>query len=158
MFRRAVCLPASTESVWRALTDPGAVSDWFGVRVEWDLRPGGRAHFHPGTGEGPRDGVIEDVEPGRVLRFRWWPTDADEDVSEVAYELRSDDEGTTLTVTERQLPAASEPDAQPSTVARAAIPASGGPGSWSGADQAQWELWAAGSGRTRQMVAVGLAR
>jgi uncharacterized protein YndB with AHSA1/START domain len=190
MFRRAVTFPASTESVWHAITDPGAVADWFGARVDWDLRPGGRAHFHPaapdgagdgaggpseGAGDGPaygagagggdgggggaRDGVIEDVEPGRILRFRWWPSDADEDVSEVAYELRPAEEGTILTVTERRLPAPSEPGARPAPVARAEPHASGGPGSWwSDLDQAHWELWAAGTGRTRQIVTVGAAR
>ena len=44
MFRRAVTFPASTESVWHAITDPGAVAD-VGARVEWDLQPGGRARF-----------------------------------------------------------------------------------------------------------------
>ena len=97
----------------------------------------------------------------------------DDDVSEVAYELRSDDEGTTLTVTERQLPDATEPDGRPTTVALASAGsgswsgadqtqwerlASAGSGSWSGADQTHWELWATGSLRRREIVAVGPAR
>jgi uncharacterized protein YndB with AHSA1/START domain len=106
MFRRAVTVPAAVETVWEAITEPGAMEDWFGALVEWELRPGGKAHFRHMAGEdADREGVVDDVEPGRRLRFRWWPADGDGDVSEVAYELEADDGGTVLTVTERRVPA-----------------------------------------------------
>ena len=134
MFRRAVILPTGPESVWRAITEPGAVEGWFGATVEWDLRPGGRARFRHLVDGGDRDGVIDDVEPGRTLRFRWWPAGSDDDVSEIAYELEAHDDGTTLTVTERQVEAA--PPAVRAFAGPAVLSA------WSAADQASWESWA----------------
>ena len=152
MFRRDIVLPAGTESVWRAITEPGALADWFGARVEWDLRPGGRAHFRPVAEGADREGVIDDVEPGRSLRFRWWPADADGDVSEVAYELEPDEGGTALTVTERRLSVPARSATAPPRPAGAAMGLSGA-GRWSPADQVQWEIWA--RTRTGRIMAVG---
>jgi uncharacterized protein YndB with AHSA1/START domain len=152
MIRRAVTLPAGTESVWRAITDPGALEGWFGATVEWDLRPGGRARFRQVADGGDRDGVVDDVEPGRSLRFRWWPAAEEDDVSEVAYELEPHDDGTTLTVTERRVGV---------TTGRPEALASAAPAAWSPADQAEWERWAGSdpsSWSPRARVAVGCAR
>lgn len=150
MFRRAVILPAGPRSVWRAVTDPAALADWFGARVEWDLRPGGRASFRPSSGGGDREGVIDAVEPGRTLRFRWWPVDGDGDVSEVVYELEPDEQGTTLTVTERRLPAPAR------TTSASAAPAATASAAWTPADQVSWERWAATAGRPARIGAVGI--
>jgi uncharacterized protein YndB with AHSA1/START domain len=114
MYTRAVTLPGDTDSVWRAITEPDAVEGWFGARVEWDLRPGGRARFGFGSSGGEvREGVVDDVQPGRSLRFRWWPASGGQ-VSEIAYELEAGEDGTLLTVTERRIgavaPAAPSPD------------------------------------------------
>jgi uncharacterized protein YndB with AHSA1/START domain len=122
LLRRAVVLPAPTETVWQTITEPDEVGRWFGARVEWDLRPGGRATFCDGSGATHHEGVIDDVEPNRLLRFRWWPVggqgatgpertgspDVSEvadgpEVSEVAYELEAGEGGTVLTVTERRI-------------------------------------------------------
>src|ERR1700722_10371779 len=97
MLVRQVVIPASAEQLWDALTEPAAVSAWFGSRVEWDLRPGGRAQFVEDDGT-RRGGVIDAVQPGRHLRFRWWPEtavredaghDDDDhgDASQVSYDL-----------------------------------------------------------------------
>jgi uncharacterized protein YndB with AHSA1/START domain len=120
MLERDVHLPVGTDLVWEAITDPAALEDWFGASVEWDLRPGGRAAFHEPDGD--REGQVDEVEPGRRLSFRWWPTDNGDDVSEVAYELRPEDDGTLLTITERRV-AAVATDA------------------WGPADQALLKVW-----------------
>jgi uncharacterized protein YndB with AHSA1/START domain len=72
LVERRVRLPAPPEEVWAEVADPGRLSAWFGARVELDLRPGGRASFRWPDGT-ERGGVIEGVEPGRLLAFRWAP-------------------------------------------------------------------------------------
>lgn len=126
MLHRDVHLPAGTDAVWTALTEPKDLEDWFGASVEWDLRPGGAAAFR--QAEGDREGRVERVEPGRRLSFTWWPTGEEDEASEVTYELAPDGEGTRLTVTERRLPAGA---------AQASI------ATWGPADDAQLVLWAA---------------
>jgi uncharacterized protein YndB with AHSA1/START domain len=72
VVERRVRLPAPPEEVWAEVADPGRLSAWFGARVELDLRPGGPARFRWPDGT-ERGGLIEDVEPGRLLAFRWAP-------------------------------------------------------------------------------------
>ncbi len=117
MLQRDVHLPAGTDEVWTAITDPVTLEEWFGASVEWDLRPGGLAEFRQADGD--REGRVDGVEPGRHLRFRWWPVGAREDVSEVTYELRPEEDGTLLTVTERRVAASPAPPA-PDTAGGAA--------------------------------------
>ena len=69
---RETLLPSVSAAVWRALTDPVELAEWFGAAVELDLRPGGRALFRWEDGSS-RPAVLEEVEPGRRLVFRWLP-------------------------------------------------------------------------------------
>jgi uncharacterized protein YndB with AHSA1/START domain len=109
MIRRQVTLPAGPARVWTELTDPDAASQWFGAQVDWELVPGATARFVEDGAT--RRGQIDQVLPGRRLRFRWWPEDrGDTEASEVTYELAPDGEGTTLTVTERRVAAPSLDD------------------------------------------------
>ena len=106
MLERHLFIPASPREVWETLTDPPAVSTWFGAQVDWDLNPGGTARFFE-DGGAVREGRVDEVVPGQHLRFRWWPEgEADDGTSEVTYRLEPLEEGTDLTITERQLPAA----------------------------------------------------
>ena len=102
MIRRHVVMPVTAETLWQALTDPEQVAGWFGADVEWDLRAGGAATFRGHDGE-DRDGRIEAVRPGRLLRFTWWPVDDPDDASEVSYVLEPATDGTRLAVQERRL-------------------------------------------------------
>ncbi len=104
---REVVLPAGVDDVWHALTDPGALGDWFGADVDLDLQPGGDAQFDaPGD---RRRGVVEEVEPGRRLSFTWWPVGPDDDsrdpdrASRVGFTLEPVPSGTLLTVVEESL-------------------------------------------------------
>jgi uncharacterized protein YndB with AHSA1/START domain len=114
MIQRHVVLPVEPEQVWEDLTDPEAVGQWMGTTVEWKLSPGGAARFldHDGT---TRLGRVEEVVPGRRLRFQWWPDGQGEDaqISEVTYDLEPDSDGTALTVTE--CPVFAEPAASVSS-------------------------------------------
>jgi uncharacterized protein YndB with AHSA1/START domain len=114
MIRRQVVVPVAPGRLWEALTEPDQLAGWFGGRMEWDLRPGGAARFRGDDGT-ERVGRIETVRPGRHLRFVWWPAgdkhgasaakgeSAGDEVSEVSYLLEQLDEGTRLTIQERQV-------------------------------------------------------
>ena len=102
MIRRHAEMPVDTEQLWEALTDPVQVAGWFGSSVEWDLQPGGDARFKDPAGE-DREGRVEEVRPGRYLRFTWWPVSDPSDASEVSYLLEPAGEGSRLTIQERRV-------------------------------------------------------
>jgi uncharacterized protein YndB with AHSA1/START domain len=98
--------PVAAEKVWRAWTDPQALSAWFGpgepnsvTLADMDVRPGGRyrIRFHtPDREEHEVSGAYEVVEPQRRLVFSWaWRSTPDR-VSRVSVELRPVPEGTVL--------------------------------------------------------------
>ena len=103
--RREVDLPAPPAEVWASLSEPARFGSWFGAEVEMELRRGGRLRFRwPGGME--RGGVMEEVEPERMLTFRWLPfvtVDGRRQptvAGRVELELEPTAEGTRLTVTE----------------------------------------------------------
>ncbi|HET9139027.1 SRPBCC family protein [Actinophytocola sp.] len=58
------------EKVWRALTEPAELSQWYPLRAGGiDLRVGGAIEFADEDGT-RHDAVITDLEPGRVFGFR----------------------------------------------------------------------------------------
>ena len=52
MVARDITLPVDPDEAWDALTDPELLEQWFG--------------------EGDREAVIEEAEPGERLVFWWW--------------------------------------------------------------------------------------
>ena len=103
LTRRYTVAPAR---VWRAWTEPQALSAWFGpgepnsvTLAELDVRPGGRyrIRFHTQDGEEHEVfGIYEEVVPERRLVFSWaWRSTPDR-VSRVALDLRPAAEGTEL--------------------------------------------------------------
>ena len=98
--------PVAIEKVWRAWTDPAALTRWFGpgepdsvLIAEIDLRVGGRYHLGFTTPDGARhdvSGVYEVVEPPRRLAFSWAWKSTPERVSRVAIELTPMAGGTSL--------------------------------------------------------------
>ena len=168
MIQRRVVVPAGVDQLWRALTDPEEASQWLGGRLDWNPEEGGTLTFAPegagsgrpepgwasgSSGSGRREGRIEEVVPGRYLRFVWWPVGGGpEEASEVAYSLEpvipgpggnglagsGDSDGgdgspaTILTVEEAPAPA----PARASAVASAAD-------SWGVRDDLEWRVFAA---------------
>jgi uncharacterized protein YndB with AHSA1/START domain len=98
--RREVILETPREEVWRALTQPERLREWFANDVELDVRPGGEGTFRWGDGSARRASV-EAVEAERRLAFTWHD-EADGDGGETHVELALEDapEGTRLTVIE----------------------------------------------------------
>jgi uncharacterized protein YndB with AHSA1/START domain len=93
---KELVLPAPPEEVWEELTDPERLEEWFATEVELDLEEG-EGHFRWENGE-ERHAVVEEVEEGRRLGYRW--TDEEGNESHVGIELEEADGGTRVVVTE----------------------------------------------------------
>lgn len=63
--------PHPIEKVWRAVTTPEHLSQWFPSPVDIDLRPGGELHFRAFEGGPSAVGTIEVVDAPRLLTFSW---------------------------------------------------------------------------------------
>jgi uncharacterized protein YndB with AHSA1/START domain len=105
--------PVAPEKVWRAWTDPQALSRWFGpdgpqpvAHAELDLRVGGRFRVLFGGTDGKEhevQGVYQEVVPNRRLVFTWvWPRTTPERESQVTIELRQAGRGTEIVFTHAQ--------------------------------------------------------
>ncbi len=117
VLRRQVILPVDQDRLWDALTDPDQADGWFGGRIDWELREGAPLRFRPADGSAGREGRVEAVRPGRYLRYRWWTESAPEsDESEVTYLIEPTEDGSRLTIQEREVHEVSPPP----------------PGGWSG--------------------------
>lgn len=98
--------PVGPEKVWRAWTEPQALSRWFGpgefdsvVVADIDLRVGGRYHIGFHTRDGERhdvSGVYEAVDAPHRLVFSWAWKSTPERVSRVTIVLTPDGGGTEL--------------------------------------------------------------
>lgn len=68
-IEREVLIDAPVDVVWRTITQPDQVQQWFADRVELDLKQGGRGLLVFGDQDDPL--VIETVEPPTRFSFRW---------------------------------------------------------------------------------------
>ena len=101
---REIELDATPDEVWRALTDPEQLAGWLGTEAEIEERPGGALAIE--TEDGPREGWVEEYEPGRRLSI-WWSA-GDEDAARVQFDLEEALGRTRLVVTETRPLAALE--------------------------------------------------
>ena len=75
--------------MWRAVTTPEHLDQWFPSTVEIDLRPGGAMRFDGDTGDAGSVGVVEIVDAPRRLVFTW-------ETDRLTFELTPDRDGTTF--------------------------------------------------------------
>jgi uncharacterized protein YndB with AHSA1/START domain len=68
-IERDVMIDAPVDVVWRTITEPDQICQWFADRVELELEPGG--HGYMGFGEQGGPIVVETVEPPTLFSFRW---------------------------------------------------------------------------------------
>jgi uncharacterized protein YndB with AHSA1/START domain len=72
------------EKVWRAVTEPERLADWFPAAMTPDLRVGGVVEFGFGA-----DGTVTDLDPPRLFAYTW-------DDQHLRWELHPDGAGTRL--------------------------------------------------------------
>lgn len=69
IIEREVLIEAPVEVVWRTITEPDQVSQWFADRVELVVEPGAHGFMEFGDQGGPV--VVEIVDPPVRFSFRW---------------------------------------------------------------------------------------
>src|SRR3982751_5427219 len=101
VVRREIVLPVPRERAGALLTERRELEEWLADEVELEPAPGAPvwAAWHGG---GAREGVVEEVEDERRLRFRW-DDDATGIPSRVEWTLDDDPRGTRVVVVERPL-------------------------------------------------------
>ncbi|MBO0803443.1 MAG: SRPBCC domain-containing protein [Nocardiopsaceae bacterium] len=68
-IEREILIEAPAEVVWRTITEPDQITQWFADRVDLVVEPG--AHGYMGFGDQGGPVVVEAVEPPRRFSFRW---------------------------------------------------------------------------------------
>ena len=98
---RHVILPTDLGTAWDLLTRPEELDGWLGSDVILDPTPGapGLVVDHDGT---RRHLVVESVETGRRLAWRWW-TDDEAEASRVEITVAPSTDGTLVSVVEEAL-------------------------------------------------------
>lgn len=108
----SITINASIEEVWKAITTPELIKQWFfGVDTESDWKVGSPL-VHTGEWQGKSyvdKGEIVRIEPPRLLVHTHWSDlsgkpDSPENYQEVTWALSERDGATELTITERNLP------------------------------------------------------
>lgn len=83
--------PHAIEKVWRAVTTPEHLGEWFPSPVEVDLRPGGAMRFSAFDGGPGMTGTVEVVDAPKRLTFTWGD-------DRLTFELAPNGPGTTFTL------------------------------------------------------------
>ena len=69
VIEREILIEAPAEVVWRTITEPDQMSQWFADRVELVVEPGAHGYMQFGDQGGPV--VVETVDPPTRFSFRW---------------------------------------------------------------------------------------
>jgi uncharacterized protein YndB with AHSA1/START domain len=110
-IERRIVLKAPKSRVWRAISNAEEFGNWFGVKLAGKAFVAGQRVqgniTYPGYEHIVFDVVIEEMEPERLLSFRWHPCAVDPNVDYslepttlVGFRLEDADGGTSLTVVE----------------------------------------------------------
>ena len=71
VIEREILIEAPIEVVWRTITEPDQLSQWFADRVELVVEPGAHGFMEFGEQGGPV--VVVTVDPPTRFSFRWNP-------------------------------------------------------------------------------------
>jgi uncharacterized protein YndB with AHSA1/START domain len=97
--------------VWQALTDPELIQQYFfGTQTESNWQKGSPIYFR-GEWDGRKyedKGIILDIVPGLFLKYSYWSSmsgtqDLPENYAEISYTLVSDNNATSLTITQSRI-------------------------------------------------------
>jgi uncharacterized protein YndB with AHSA1/START domain len=100
-IRREIVLPVERARAWELLTEPAELCEWLADDVALDAVQGAPLRVAWANGDA-REGVVEEVEEQRRLRFRW-DDDATGIPSRVEWTLDDAPGGTRVVVEERPL-------------------------------------------------------
>jgi uncharacterized protein YndB with AHSA1/START domain len=75
-IEREIVIDAPVEVVWRTVTEPDQISQWFADKVDLEIEPGARGHLGFGDQGGPV--LVETVDPPTRFSFRWNAPDGEE--------------------------------------------------------------------------------
>ncbi|HSS11758.1 MAG TPA: SRPBCC domain-containing protein [Acidimicrobiales bacterium] len=113
-IEREVVIDAPVDVVWRTITEPDQMTQWFADRVELEVKPG--AHGYMGFGDQGGPVVVEAVDPPIRFAFRWNHPAGEEPVAGnsllVEFTLAGEGEATRLRVVESGLDLLAWPDAE----------------------------------------------
>ena len=115
LIEREVVIEAPAEVVWRTITEPDQMSQWFADRVDLVIEPGAHGYMRFGDQGGPV--VVEVVDRPTRFSFRWNQPSGEEAVAGnsmlVEFTLtREGDERTRLRVVESGHELCDWPDAE----------------------------------------------
>jgi uncharacterized protein YndB with AHSA1/START domain len=118
---REVLIEAPADVVWRTITEPDQICQWFADRVDLVVEPGAHGYMQFGDQGGPV--VVEVVDPPARFSFRWnYPAGAEPVAGNsmlVEFTLTPEgDERTRLRVTESGHELLTWPDAEKQRYAR----------------------------------------
>ncbi|HEY2265047.1 MAG TPA: SRPBCC domain-containing protein [Streptosporangiaceae bacterium] len=68
-IERDILIEAPVDVVWRTITEPAQMSQWFASRVDLVIEPGAHGYLEFGDQGGPV--VVEIVDPPTRFSFRW---------------------------------------------------------------------------------------
>jgi uncharacterized protein YndB with AHSA1/START domain len=115
---RSVVLAADREAVWQAISSDDGLAGWLAESATVDVRPGGEGTVRFAGGH-VRRVLVDAVEDGESIAFRWSPGTMPDAETRVELRLEDEDDGTTrITVVESGFAAAG-----PRASARAAVSA-----------------------------------
>src|SRR5262245_40560879 len=97
--RRTVDLDCDAATLWRLISDAGALRTWLGEDVELDLRVGGSGQLIDDDGV-RRHLAVNDLSAGERLAFTWWPGEHEDATSEVVFTIEETETGSRLVITE----------------------------------------------------------
>ena len=104
-IEREIVIDAPVDVVWRTITEPDQITEWFADKVDLTIEPG--AHGYMGFGDQGGPVVVEAVDPPTRFSFRWNHPAAEEPAPGnsllVEFTLVGEGERTRLTVTESGL-------------------------------------------------------
>jgi uncharacterized protein YndB with AHSA1/START domain len=77
-IEREILIEAPAEVVWRTITEPDQIGQWFADRVDLVVEPG--AHGYMGFGDQGGPVVVDTVDPPTRFSFRWNHPEGEEPV------------------------------------------------------------------------------
>ncbi len=108
----SIHLDAPVSKVWEALTTPELIKEYFfgtNTITDWEV---GSPIIFKGEWQGKQyedKGTILDVVPNKLFRYTYWGSmsgieDKPENYVNITYELQEQKDGTTLTITQENIP------------------------------------------------------